>query len=155
MARAPRKRLSLSFSSGHRLAKAFEAAGMGTVPKPGDVRTLLELGLAARAAGLMAVRDPSGCYLLVQPLQAGLAPAAAVATPVCVSAPASNTQPVRSQSESLGSDSFPALKSVGDNAAMEGRTASGACESVVSELEDDIPLDPQTRELLSDAFAGF
>lgn len=71
MARKPRQRLSLSFSHGHRLSKAFVAAGMGEVPSPRDARALIELGLAARAAGLLSVVGEDGLYRLVQPLSAG------------------------------------------------------------------------------------
>lgn len=95
MARLPRKRLSLSFSEGHRLAPAFKALGYDAVPSAAEVRRLLELGLAAQAAGLLAVADPAGVFHLVRPLSEGqgIAPARAAPTAAAVGVGAAGAAP--------------------------------------------------------------
>ncbi len=175
MARKPRKRVALSFSEDHRLAPAFTAAGLGAVPAAADVRALIELGLAAKAAGLMSVRGSHGAYHLVQAFAAGaLAGSASAPLPAMgVPAPAANhdagnpsapspTEKAADNRDEKNVDEDP--KGKANDAVKHRRTSvhggqgtdrqaekNDAEDDARAEACNELEIDPETRSLLANA----
>lgn len=161
MARKPRKRISLSFSDGHRLAPAFVALGLGEVPAAAQLRTLLELGLAAKAAGFHAGVGADGTFKLLQPVEATAE--SPRPTPVVVAAqpPVGNLPTQVAASERDNSEGPKVVPEAADRARVAPRPekGDGAAEGrrdvseagVREDAEEESPIDDATRQLLTSA----
>lgn len=66
MARKCRSIRTLSFTDGHQLGRDLVEIGLGDVPSTDEIRSLMELGIAARRAGFMCVRAGDRKLTLVQ-----------------------------------------------------------------------------------------
>jgi len=164
MARNPRKRVALSFSDGHRLTAAFKAAGLAPVPDARDLRDLLELGLAARAAGLHAVQHEDGCFHLARPISGEAKDPPAPAANRCVPESHSGSAALKTVDDAQARDLHAKSETAAEPAPephVQGGTAKSDDVGAVGEgkagtlesddMVKDSVIDDGTRQLLARA----